>query len=85
MPVYRFDLANTPESDWVPMTHGHRLLGGGQKVSRRTVYNWTNIGCRLSWLPAGSRLLLPSFTRNGKRYTTKSAYLWWLQQQQEPL
>ena len=85
VPTFRFDFASMTEADWVPMSQGNRLMGGGAKVSRRTMYTWTNIGCRLSWLPAGERLLLPSFTRNGKRYTSKAAYSWWLNQQQEPL
>lgn len=84
VPVYRFDFDTLSESDWVSMTQGDRLMGGG-KVSRRTMYTWTAIGARLSWLPRGQRLVLPSFTRNGLRYTTKDAYLWWLNQQQEPV
>lgn len=83
-PVYDFDLDNLPVADWVGMSEGERLFGGQRGIPRPTLYAWTNVGCRVSWLPTGSRFVLPSFTQNGRRYTTVAAFKWWLRHQQEP-
>lgn len=84
-PVFDFDLDSLPVEDWVGMSEGERLLGAssGKKIGRRTLYFWTSVGCRVSWMPQPERFLLPSFTRNGRRYTTRKAYLWWLRMQQD--
>lgn len=62
------------------MGEGHRLPG---KPSRQTLWSWTRVGVVLAWLPDGFRLKLPTFIRNGKRFTTRSAYDWWMEQQNQ--
>lgn len=79
-PTYRFDIASIPESDWISMGDGERLPG---KPHRQTLYTWTRIGAVVPGMPDGFRLKLPTFRRNGRRYTTRLAYNWWMDQQQE--
>lgn len=81
VPVFKWDHGTLAESDWLPLAKGAPEVFG---VSRRTVYTWVSVGAPLPGYPRNVRLLLPTFPRNGRRYTTKAAYLWWLKQQEGP-
>jgi hypothetical protein len=79
VPVFKWNHKTLPESEWLPLGKGAPVAFG---VSRRTVYNWVRTGAPIPGMPPNIRLPLPTFSRNGRRYTTMVAYHWWLKQQE---
>lgn len=80
VPVFRWNHDELSEDEWLPLAKGAPEAFG---VSRRTVYVWVSVGAPLPGFPRNVRLLLPTFQRNGRRYTSLCAYKWWLLQQNE--